>query len=289
MTILDGKKTAQHLFEKIQVQTQRLEQKPHLCAVIVGEDPASKTYVNAKMRACKKVGFNSSVLSYSENIKQEALLLEIEKLNNDDQISGFIVQLPLPSHIDAKKIILAIDPKKDVDGFHPENIGKMTIGLQGLKPATPSGILELLKFYDIETEGKNCVVLGRSNIVGMPISIMLAQKAKPGNCTITICHSRTQNLASITQKADILIVAMGKKEAITADMIKENAVIIDVGIHREDDPNTKKGYVLKGDVCFRQVAEKSSYITPVPGGVGPLTIASLLKNTLKAHTQNFDF
>lgn len=286
MVLLDGKKTSQEILaeisEEVKVLSKKGMRKPHLAAILVGENAASQTYVNAKMRACKKVGFESSLFSFDKTITESDLLKEIDKLNKTDNIDGFIVQLPLPEHINEQNVILAIDPSKDVDGFHPVNIGKMTLGIKGLKPATPAGILELLKRYNIETEGKHCVVIGRSNIVGMPISILLAQKAAPGNSTITICHSRTKNLEMFTKDADILIVAIGKREFVTPDMVKENAVVIDVGIHRKDADN-EKGYVLKGDVQFDKVASKVSHITPVPGGVGPLTIASLLSNTLKAY------
>jgi methylenetetrahydrofolate dehydrogenase (NADP+)/methenyltetrahydrofolate cyclohydrolase len=255
---------------------------PHLAAVLVGNDGASKTYVEAKVKACEGVGFRSTLIRLPETITEEDLLGRVKSLNNDTELDGFIVQLPLPAHIDADRVIQAIDPRKDVDGFHPLNVGNMVLGLPGFLPATPSGICELLKYYSIETAGKHCVVVGRSNIVGTPISILLSRNAYPGNCTVTLAHSRTKDLASITRQADLLVVAIGKPEFVTADMVKEGAVVIDVGIHRIPDAARKSGFRLVGDVKLDEVAPKCSWISPVPGGVGPMTITSLLLNTLRA-------
>jgi methylenetetrahydrofolate dehydrogenase (NADP+)/methenyltetrahydrofolate cyclohydrolase len=283
--LIDGKKTAQQIREEIKEEVAAIVDKqqtgPHLAAVIVGDDPASKTYVASKERAAKSVGMPSSTYTYPEETTEEELLATIDFLNNDDEIDGFIVQLPQPAHIDVDKVIERIDPAKDVDGFHPMNVGKMAIGQPAFVSATPAGILELLKRYDIETEGKHCVVLGRSNIVGSPVSILMSKKAKPGNATVTICHSKTKNMAEIMRTADILICAIGQPQFVKADMVKEGAVVIDVGIHRIPADN-EKGYKLVGDVDFDEVVKKASYITPVPGGVGPMTIAMLLKNTLIA-------
>ena len=255
---------------------------PHIAAVLVGEDPASMTYVSAKEKACHEVGFVSSVYRYPANITLEKLLEVIDFLNADDEIHGFIVQVPLPKHIDEQKIIERIDPKKDIDGFHPVNIGKMVLNLPCFLPATPFGIMTLLDRYQIDVDGKNCVVLGRSHTVGTPISILLSRKSKPGNATVTLCHSHTRNIREITSNADILIVAMGKEGYVTADMVKKDAVVVDVGIHRIPSAETKSGFRLKGDVKFDEVSGKCSYITPVPGGIGLMTIVSLLQNTLKA-------
>ncbi len=255
---------------------------PHLAAVLVGNDGASQTYVNAKVKACEKVGFGSSLVRLPETISEEALLKEIERLNNNDNIDGFIVQLPLPKHIDEQKVTESISPLKDVDGFHPVSLGKMVLDLPGFLPATPYGIVEMLRHYNIPTEGKHCVVIGRSHIVGSPMSILMARNSYPGNCTVTLTHSRTKNLAAITLQADILIIAIGKPEFLTADMVKEGATVIDVGIHRIEDATKKSGYRLIGDVKFDEVAPKCAFISPVPGGVGPMTIASLMKNTLLA-------
>ncbi|MBS3769126.1 MAG: bifunctional methylenetetrahydrofolate dehydrogenase/methenyltetrahydrofolate cyclohydrolase FolD [Bacteroidales bacterium] len=286
MELIDGKKLSATLKEEIAREVEEIKQgggkTPHLVAVLVGNDPASETYVNNKEKACNKVGIESEVIRLEESISQEELLKKVDELNNDPEVDGFIVQLPLPEHIDDQKVIEAVDPKKDVDGFHPVNMGRMVLGLPSYLPATPAGILEMLKRYDIETEGKDCVVLGRSNIVGKPVANLMLQKATPGNCTVTICHSRTKNLNQVLAKADILIVAMGKMEFVTADMVKEGAVVIDVGIHRIKSDKTKSGWKLKGDVKFEEVKEKASYITPVPGGVGPMTIVSLLRNTIAA-------
>lgn len=255
---------------------------PHLAAVLVGNDGASQTYVNAKVKACELVGFGSSLVRLPETISETELLKEIERLNNNDNIDGFIVQLPLPKHIDEQKVTQAISPLKDVDGFHPVSLGKMVLNLPGFLPATPYGIVEMLRYYNIETEGKHCVVIGRSNIVGSPMSILMARNTYPGNCTVTLTHSKTKNLKEITLQADLLIVAIGKPEFLTANMVKDGATVIDVGIHRIEDTTKKSGYRLIGDVKFDEVAPKCAFISPVPGGVGPMTIASLLKNTLRA-------
>jgi methylenetetrahydrofolate dehydrogenase (NADP+)/methenyltetrahydrofolate cyclohydrolase len=246
----------------------------------VGSDGASETYVNAKVKACAKVGFQSTLIRLSEDVSEEDLLAEVKKINDNSDIDGLIVQLPLPKHINEMKVTEAIDPKKDVDGFHPSNIGRMALNLPTYLPATPAGILELLKRYDVETSGKHCVVIGRSHIVGSPMSILMSRNNNPGNCTVTLTHSRTQNLKEITKTADILIVALGKAEFVTSDMIKEGVCIIDVGITRVRSDKTKSGWKLLGDVNFEDVKEKCSFITPVPGGVGPMTIAMLLQNTL---------
>ena len=286
MEKLDGKTLSAQIKEEIAQEVDQIKQQggkiPHLVAILVGHDGASETYVSHKEKACAKVGFKSDVLRFEDNITEKELLDKVDELNNDEDVDGFIVQLPLPDHIDEQKVIEAIDPKKDVDGFHPINMGRMVIGLPAYLSATPAGILEFFKRYNIETEGKNCVVLGRSNIVGKPVANLMLQKAVPGNATVTVCHSRTRNLKEIVARADIVIVAMGKKEFVTADMIKDGAVVIDVGIHREKSDKTKSGWKLRGDVKYDEVKEKASYITPVPGGVGPMTIVSLLKNTLAA-------
>jgi methylenetetrahydrofolate dehydrogenase (NADP+) / methenyltetrahydrofolate cyclohydrolase len=257
---------------------------PHLAAILVGNDGASETYVSNKVTACERVGFKSSLIRLDKNISESELLAKVAELNADDDIDGFIVQLPLPEHIDELKVTLAIDPRKDVDGFHPANVGRLCLGLPTFISATPNGIMELLKRYGIPTEGKHCVVLGRSNIVGTPISILLSRNTNPGNCTVTLVHSRSKDMTKICQSADILIVAIGKAEFVGADMVKEGAVVIDVGITRLADANSKTGFRLAGDVDFSAVKDKCSFITPVPGGVGPMTIASLLQNTLKAQT-----
>lgn len=285
-TIISGKDVADKLKQEIAAEVTQLKDKsgrtPHLAAVLVGNDGASRTYVNAKVKACDVVGFKSTLVGLDENISEEHLLNEINKLNNDPDLDGFIVQLPLPKHIDEQKITEAIAPEKDVDGFHPSNLGKMLLGLPTFLPATPLGITEMLKHYEIPTEGKHCVVIGRSHIVGSPMSVLMWQNTYPGNCTVTITHSKTKNLKEITQQADILIVALGKPEFVTADMVKEGATVIDVGIHRVEDVSKKSGFRLLGDVKFDDVAQKCAYISPVPGGVGPMTIVSLLKNTLLA-------
>lgn len=286
MEILDGKVTSASIKEEIAQDVAKFVasggRKPHLAAVLVGENGASLTYVNAKVKACEQVGFDSTLVQLPVSISEEALLSEIDKLNKDASLDGFIVQLPLPDHIDESKVTMAINPKKDVDGFHPENIGLMALNLPTFLPATPFGIVQMLERYQVETSGKHCVVVGRSHIVGSPMSILMARNAYPGNCTVTLTHSRTVNLKEICGTADILIVALGKPEFITAEYVKEGAVIVDVGITRIADDSKKSGFKLLGDVKFDEVAPKCAFITPVPGGVGPMTIVSLLKNTLQA-------
>lgn len=255
---------------------------PHLAAIIVGNDGASKTYVQSKVKSCLELGYDSTLIELSENTTQEELLLRIKQLNEDPLVDGYIVQLPLPKHIDETAVLLAVDPAKDVDGFHPENVGRMALGLPAYLPATPAGIVELLSRYNIETAGKKCVILGRSHIVGMPMSLLMQRNHPFGNCTVTVLHSRSKNIAEECQQADILIAAIGKPYFVTADMVKEGAVVIDVGITRVEDNSKKSGFKLAGDVDFERVAQKTSYITPVPGGVGPMTIASLLMNTMQA-------
>ncbi len=284
MQLLDGKKTSNDIKEEIAAEVEQLKatgsKVPHLAAILVGDNGASLTYVNAKVKACEKVGFNSTLVKLPADISEEELLAEIDRLNNDDDIDGFIVQLPLPDHVDEKKVTEAVAPEKDVDGFHPVSVGKMALNLPTFLPATPYGIVQLLERYKVETSGKHCVVIGRSHIVGSPMSILMARNGYPGNCTVTLTHSRTQNLKEIVLQADIIIVALGKPEFLTADMVKDGAVVVDVGITRVVDETKKSGFRLLGDVKFDEVAQKCSYITPVPGGVGPMTIASLLKNTL---------
>ena len=284
MDILDGKKLSQQIKEEIK-QTVSLrkvkgQKTPHLAAVLVGNDGASLTYVGSKVRSCEQVGFKSTLIRLESSITEQALLAKIKELNNDDTLDGYIVQLPLPKHIDEEKILLAVDPKKDVDGFHPSNFGRMALEMDSYIPATPFGIMEMLKRNEIDISGKHCVVIGRSNIVGRPISILMSQKGNPGNATVTLAHSRTKNIEQLTQKADIIVSALGIPEFLKGDMVKEGVIVIDVGITRVPDDSHPKGYVIKGDVAFDEVAKKSSYITPVPGGVGPMTIAMLLKNTL---------
>ena len=290
MIRLDGKATAntikEEIKEKVSAMKIRGERVPHLAAVLVGNDGASLTYVGSKVRSCEYVGFESTLIRLEETITEEALLTQIDALNKDEKLDGYIVQLPLPKHIDEEKILLAIDPKKDVDGFHPANFGRMALELDAFIPATPFGIMQLLERYEVPTSGKHCVVVGRSHIVGRPISILMSQKGPAGNATVTVAHSRTENLAELTRQADIVVMALGIPEYLTADMIKEDAVIIDVGITRVEDKNHPKGYVIKGDVAFDEVAQKASHITPVPGGVGPMTIAMLLQNTLLARQWN---
>ena len=285
MELLDGKKTSTLVQEAIAEEVHKIvaqgQRPPHLVAILVGDNGASMTYVNNKVTACERVGFASSVVNLPENVSQEDLLKEIEKLNEDKGIDGFIVQLPLPKHINEQEVLLAINPDKDADGFHPTNFGRMALGLEAFIPATPYGILELLSQYKIPTDGKNVGVIGRSDIVGRPISILLSQK--PWNATVILTHSRTQNLAELTQKADIIIAALGIPNFLKAEMVKEGAVIIDVGITRVKDASAKKGFRIVGDVDFEHVKNKASYITPVPGGVGPMTIAMLMKNTLNAY------
>lgn len=286
MELIDGKKIAdvvkQEIAEEVKTMLQNGEKQPHLAAVLVGHDGGSETYVAHKVKACEQCGFKSTVIRFEDNVTEEQLLKTIDELNNNADIDGFIVQLPLPKHIDEQKIIEAIDYKKDVDGFHPINVGRLSIGLLCFLSATPQGILELLKRYEIPTKGAECVVLGRSNIVGKPVASLMMQKAFPGDATVTVCHSRTKDIKEHCKKADIIIAALGSPEFVKEDMIKEGAVIIDVGTTRVPATDTKSGFRLKGDVDFRNVAPKCSYITPVPGGVGPMTIVSLMKNTLLA-------
>ncbi|MGB1018876.1 MAG: bifunctional methylenetetrahydrofolate dehydrogenase/methenyltetrahydrofolate cyclohydrolase FolD [Chitinophagales bacterium] len=284
--ILDGKELSKTIKEELKVKVEKRiaegKKTPHLAAILVGLDGASQTYVNSKIKSCEQVGFKSTLLNFKENASEIEILEAVKQLNDDDNIDGFIVQLPLPEHIDADKITHTIDPKKDVDGFHPFNIGNLTLGLDTYISATPFGIMKMLERYKIDTNGKHCVVVGRSNIVGRPMSILMSGNTNPGNCTVTLCHSRTKNIEEVTKTADILIVALGKPEFITAEMVKDGAVVIDVGITRVEDASKKSGYRLKGDVHFESVAPKSSFITPVPGGVGPMTVTSLMLNTLKA-------
>lgn len=290
MELLDGKKTANAIKEEIKAQVTAMQSRgdrvPHLAAVLVGNDGASLTYVGSKVRSCEYVGFESTLIQLDETTSEAQLLTQIDQLNADASIDGYIVQLPLPKHIDEEKILLAIDPKKDVDGFHPANFGRMALELEAFIPATPFGIMQLLERYAVPTSGKHCVVVGRSHIVGRPISILMSQKGPAGNATVTVAHSRTENLAELTRQADIVVMALGIPEYLTADMVKEGAAIIDVGITRVADSNHPKGYVIRGDVAFEEVAKKASYITPVPGGVGPMTIAMLLQNTLLARKWN---
>lgn len=284
--IIDGKNVANQIKQEIADEVADIKKKggkiPHLVAILVGTDAASETYVSHKEKACERVGFKSTIVRMKESVNENELLEKIAEFNNDEDIDGMIVQVPLPDHISEHKVIETIDPKKDVDGFHPVNIGRMVIGLPSYISATPAGIIELLHRYKIEISGKSCVVIGRSNIVGKPLSILLSRKTSLGNATVTLCHSRTPNIAELSSKADIVIVAMGKARFLTADMVKDGAVVIDVGITRIKSDKTKSGWKLVGDVAFDEVAPKCSFITPVPGGVGPMTIVSLLKNTLIA-------
>lgn len=286
MELIDGKKISSQIKQELADEVAKLQAEgkktPHLVAVLVGNDPASETYVASKVKACREVGFKSTELRYSSDMTEEQVLEVVERLNNDPDVDGFIVQLPLPEHISEEKVLFAINPLKDVDGFHPMNVGKMVTGLPSFLPATPAGIVELLKRYGIQTQGKHCVVVGRSNIVGTPMAVLMSRKDKYADCTVTICHSRTQHIEEYTRQADILIVAIGKPLFIKADMVKKGATVIDVGIHRIESAETKSGFRLVGDVDFEHVAPECAYITPVPGGVGPMTIVSLLENTLKA-------
>lgn len=286
MELIDGKKVAAQVKQELADEVNRMKaagmKTPHLVAVLVGNDGASETYVASKVKACQEVGFKSTELRYGADITEEQLLEVVEKLNKDEDVDGYIMQLPLPAHISEDKVLMAIDPDKDVDGFHPCNVGKMVTGLPTYLPATPAGIVELLRRYNIQTRGKHCVVIGRSNIVGTPMAVLMSRKAEHADCTVTMCHSRTPNIKDYTLQADILVVALGKPHFVTADMVKEGAVVIDVGIHRVPSETTKSGFRLVGDVDFDAVAPKCSYITPVPGGVGPMTIVTLLQNTLKA-------
>ena len=284
MQIIDGKETAKQIRSEIAAEVEQMvaagKKRPHLAAILVGHDGGSETYVANKIKACEECGFTSTLRRFEEDITEAALLDEVRKLNEDADVDGFIVQLPLPKHISEEKVTEAIDPRKDVDGFHPQNVGRMTIGAPAFISATPQGIVDLLLRYNIETKGKNAVIIGRSNIVGRPMSILLSQKGI--DCTVTICHSRTANLKEICRNADIIVAAIGKPGTVTEDMVKEGAVVIDVGTTRVTDPTAARGWRLKGDVDFQTVSPKCSYITPVPGGVGPMTIVSLMKNTLLA-------
>jgi methylenetetrahydrofolate dehydrogenase (NADP+) / methenyltetrahydrofolate cyclohydrolase len=286
MEILDGKKAAQAIKDELKIEVAQLaaegKKVPHLAAILVGSDGASETYVAAKVKACEEVGFKSTLIRFEESISTVKLLDKIQELNTDPDVDGILVQLPLPKHISDEQVINAIDPDKDVDGFHPVNVGKMLQGLPGFVPATPHGIMLLLKHYKIDTKGKHAVVVGRSNIVGRPMSVLLSANSNPGNCTVTICHSQTKNIKEFCLQADIIVAALGKPEFVTADMVKEGAIIIDVGITREIDTNKKSGFKLKGDVAFETVAPKCSWITPVPGGVGPMTIAALMRSAFKS-------
>ena len=286
MILLDGKKTSQELKEEIAAEVAEMRQQgqkvPHLAAVIVGNDGASLTYVSSKVRSCEQVGFESTLVRLPEDTTQEDLLKEVAALNANEAIDGYIVQLPLPAHLDEEEVLLAIDPKKDVDGFHPTNFGRMALELESFIPSTPFGIMQLLERYKVDTSGKHAVVIGRSHIVGRPISILLSQKGDFANATVTVAHSRTKDLKTLLKQADIIVSALGVPNFVQADMVKPGAVVIDVGITRVEDASRPKGYRIVGDVDFEQVAEKASYITPVPGGVGPMTIAMLLKNTLLA-------
>lgn len=286
MTIIDGKAVAEQIKKEIAEEVKQIiaagGKRPHLAAVLVGHDGGSETYVASKVKACEACGFKSTLIRFEDTISEQELLDKVHELNEDDDVDGFIVQLPLPKHISEDKVIEAIDYRKDVDGFHPINVGRMSIGLPCYISATPNGIIELLTRYNIETRGKKCVVLGRSNIVGKPMAALMMRKAYPGDCTVTVCHSRTKDIADECRRADIIIAALGSPEFVTADMVKEGAVIIDVGTTRVPSTLTKSGFKLKGDVKFDEVAPKCSYITPVPGGVGPMTIVSLMRNTLLA-------
>ncbi len=290
MTLIDGKATAEQIKGEIAAEVAALKAEgkraPHLAAILVGHDGGSETYVDNKVKACERCGFDSTLLRFPDSITEQEMLDEIDKLNNDPNVDGFIVQLPLPRHIDEQKITEAILPEKDVDGFHPVNVGRMSIGLPCFRSATPAGIMALLSRYGIETSGKHAVILGRSNIVGKPMATLLMQKSEPGNCTVTVCHSRTPDIKSVCREADILIAAMGQPGFVTADMVKPGAVVIDVGTTRVPDATRKSGFRLSGDVDFENVAPLCSFITPVPGGVGPMTICSLMSNTLQAYRNN---
>jgi methylenetetrahydrofolate dehydrogenase (NADP+)/methenyltetrahydrofolate cyclohydrolase len=284
--LIDGKKVSLAIQESIQADVQKMlgegKRAPHLAAVLVGNDGGSETYVASKIKTCEKIGFGSSLFRFSDTVSETELLEKIHAMNEDKEIDGFIVQLPLPKHISVDKVIETIHPAKDVDGFHPQNVGRLMLGLPTYISATPFGIMKLLEYYKIETSGKHCVVLGRSNIVGTPVSLLMSRNTNPGNATVTLCHSKTRNLEEITRSADIVIAALGIPEFVKGNMVKDGAVIIDVGTTRVASPETKSGFRLKGDVLFNEVAPKASMITPVPGGVGPMTIASLMQNTLKA-------
>lgn len=286
MQLLDGKKAAQAIKDELKIDVAQLATEgkkiPHLAAILVGKNGASETYIAAKIKACEEVGFKSTLIKFEDEVSSVKLLEKIEELNSDPEVDGILVQLPLPKHIPDEQVINIINPNKDVDGFHPENVGRMVQGLPAFISATPHGIMLLLKHYKIETGGKHAVVIGRSNIVGRPMSILLSSNTNPGNCTVTVCHSQTKNMKEICLQADIIVAALGKPEFVTADMVKDGAIVIDVGITRTEDATKKSGFKLKGDVAFETVAPKCSWITPVPGGVGPMTIAALMKNTYKS-------
>nr|WP_299385813.1 bifunctional 5,10-methylenetetrahydrofolate dehydrogenase/5,10-methenyltetrahydrofolate cyclohydrolase [Allomuricauda sp.] len=290
MKILDGKKISNQIKDEIAVEVEQIKSKgekvPHLAAVLVGNDGASLTYVGSKVRSCKKIGFESTLIHLPEDTSEEELLRQVQALNDNPEIDGYIVQLPLPKHIDEQKVLMAVDPDKDVDGFHPTNFGKMALDMESFIPATPFGIMELLRRYDVETSGKHTVVIGRSHIVGRPISILMSQKGKAADSTVTITHSRTKDIKALTLQADIIVSALGVPNFLKADMVKEDVVIIDVGITRVPDESRERGYYITGDVDFEGVGKKASFITPVPGGVGPMTIAMLLKNTLLARERH---
>ncbi len=292
MTLLDGRKISSDIKDEIAVDVQKMKERgervPHLAAVLVGDDGASLTYVGSKVKACERVGFESTLVKLQESTSEEELLQKIKDLNENKSIDGFIVQLPLPKHINEDRVLIAVDPSKDVDGFHPENFGRMALEMESFIPATPFGIMQLLERNEVETKGKHTVVIGRSHIVGRPMSILMSQKSKAGNSTVTLVHSHTKNLEDFTKQADIIIVALGVPEFLTEDMVKEGVVIIDVGISRVPDDTKPRGYAIKGDVHFDGVSKKASYITPVPGGVGPMTIAMLLKNTLIARERQLN-
>ncbi|MDE5567155.1 MAG: bifunctional methylenetetrahydrofolate dehydrogenase/methenyltetrahydrofolate cyclohydrolase FolD [Muribaculaceae bacterium] len=289
MQLIDGKKTSTEIKQEIAAEVAAMvadgKRRPHLAAILVGHDGGSETYVANKVKSCAECGFESTLLRFEDDITEEQLLAEVRKLNDNPEIDGFIVQLPLPKHIDEQRVIETVNPDKDVDGFHPVNVGRLSIGLPGFKSATPAGIIELLRRYNIPTSGKHVVVIGRSNIVGKPVASLLMQKGNPGDATVTVCHSRTTNLPEITRQADIIIAALGKPGFVTADMVKDGATVIDVGTTRVPDATRKSGFRLSGDVDFENVAPKCAFITPVPGGVGPMTICSLMLNTLQAAKQ----
>lgn len=290
MKLLDGKKISNQIKDEIAAEVaqmrERGEKVPHLAAVLVGSDGASLTYVGSKVRSCERIGFESTLVHLPETTSEQELLKKIDELNNDPDIDGFIVQLPLPGQIDEQKVLMAVDPNKDVDGFHPTNFGRMALDMESFIPATPYGIMELLRRYNVDTEGKHAVVIGRSHIVGRPISILMSQKGKPGNATVTLAHSRTKDIKALTLQADIIVSALGIPHFLKADMVKDNVVVVDVGITRVPDDSKERGYYISGDVDFGSVSKKASYITPVPGGVGPMTIAMLLKNTLLARERH---
>lgn len=289
MQIIDGKQTAADIKKEIAAEVGQMiaegRRKPHLAAILVGHDGGSETYVANKVKSCHECGFDSTLIRFEDTVTEDELLAAVDRLNHDDSVDGFIVQLPLPKHIDEQRVIEAINPDKDVDGFHPVNVGRLSIGLPCFRSATPAGIIELLRRYNIDTRGKHAVVIGRSNIVGKPVATLLMQKGQPGDATVTVCHSHTENLAEITRSADILIAALGRPGFVTADMVKEGATVIDVGTTRVPDTSRKSGFRLSGDVDFENVAPKCAFITPVPGGVGPMTIVSLMLNTLQAARQ----